>query len=196
MPLLDIDFEQQEIVLGSPFDVNCTAVGIPPPTIEWSKDGTPIASNGSNISIMATVQVTEVGQMAVTSTLTITAVGIEDAGSYSCSATNNFGAQTQTVAELVIHGEQTSCTCHAVAGTISVCRLSFSVPPVVAVSPVATSHVIGGPPTQLICVAISNPPPVVQFGPTQPCSYQEDNASTILSGKDLTYCDSISLKQF
>ena len=186
MPLLDIDFEQRKIVLGNPFDVNCTAMGIPLPIVEWSKDGMPIASNGSNISIVATIQVTDVGQMAVTSTLTITAVGIDDAGSYSCSATNDFGAETRIVAELVIHGERTSLTRHAVAGTISICRLSSSVPPVVAVSPVATPHLIGGPPTQLTCVTVSNPPPVVQFGPTQPCSYQESNTSTILSGKDLT----------
>ena len=105
IPSLDIDFEQQEIILGGPFDVNCTALGIPSPTVEWFKDGTPIASNGSTISITATIQTTDVGQIVVTSTLTITTVGIDDAGSYSCSATNDFGAQARTVAELVIHGE-------------------------------------------------------------------------------------------
>ena len=87
---------------------NCTADGIPVPTIVWRKDGQLIIpSNRRNLSLQSSNGFrsnTIPGVVQVTSILTITDLTGSDNGSYSCRADNeaNIGAVLTTPYQLTV----------------------------------------------------------------------------------------------
>ena len=88
---------------GQTVSFNCTADGIPRPTIVWRKDGQLIISStirnihSSGGSIGFRSQDIP-GVLQITSTLTITGLARSDSGNYSCRADNeaNIGAVLST----------------------------------------------------------------------------------------------------
>ncbi|KAL3173714.1 hypothetical protein MRX96_041522 [Rhipicephalus microplus] len=76
---------------GHKVDFKATATGSPAPDITWYKDGRPVSSTIGDI----VVSTTPVSQEEVTTTLTISNVTVEDAGKYSCVATNCWGARRE-----------------------------------------------------------------------------------------------------
>ncbi|XP_078407396.1 LOW QUALITY PROTEIN: hemicentin-1-like [Cetorhinus maximus] len=69
--------QEVSVVLSSPLELLCTAVGVPVPQISWMKDGVPLDGVGSVLSD---------GEV-----LRIESVQVEDAGLYTCLATNPAG---------------------------------------------------------------------------------------------------------
>lgn len=83
--------------MGQEVSLNCTADGLPQPSIVWRKDGQLII-NGTKRSIDTSVGIgfrtTIPGVLLINSTLTINSLIASDSGNYSCRADNeaNFGA--------------------------------------------------------------------------------------------------------
>ncbi|XP_074526683.1 hemicentin-1 [Halichoeres trimaculatus] len=73
--------EELTIAVNSPLELECTAVGVPPPTLSWLKDGHPLA--GTDI-------VQQEGQF-----IRISKVQVEDAGLYTCLASSLAGEDGQ-----------------------------------------------------------------------------------------------------
>ncbi|CAJ1068041.1 hemicentin-1 [Xyrichtys novacula] len=73
--------EELTIAINSPLELECTAVGVPPPILSWLKDGHPIA--GSDI-------VQQDGRF-----VRISKVQVEDAGLYTCLASSLAGEDGQ-----------------------------------------------------------------------------------------------------
>ncbi|XP_077571540.1 hemicentin-1 [Stigmatopora nigra] len=69
--------EELTIAINSPLKLECSAVGVPPPTLSWLKDGRPL--EGSNF-------IQQDGQI-----LSIDKVQVEDAGLYTCLASSPAG---------------------------------------------------------------------------------------------------------
>ena len=70
----------------------CVAYGNPVPSVEWEKDGLPLQTNAA-ITINSS---TDSVQLTHTSCLLLASVGYEDAGSYTCTASNEL-AETRSV---------------------------------------------------------------------------------------------------
>jgi len=68
--------------------LSCDAVGNPPPTISWTRDGSPVDTSG-RISLSADKK-----------QLTITNVSRTDRGEYLCVANNSLGNATSDAATL------------------------------------------------------------------------------------------------
>uniref|UniRef100_A0A3P8SNR4 Uncharacterized protein n=1 Tax=Amphiprion percula TaxID=161767 RepID=A0A3P8SNR4_AMPPE len=69
--------EELTIAINSPLELECSAVGVPPPTVSWLKDGRPL--EGTEI-------VQQDGQF-----VRISKVQVEDAGLYTCLASSLAG---------------------------------------------------------------------------------------------------------
>ena len=93
---------------GQNVSFNCTADGVPIPTIVWRKDGQLIIpSNRRSLSLQNSTGFrsnTIPGVVQVTSILTITDLTGSDNGSYSCRADNeaNIGAVLTTPYQLTV----------------------------------------------------------------------------------------------
>ena len=72
--------------------IQCGFEGVPTPTVVWTRDGN-ILTNGSNDITIAT------GDSS--STLTITTLAANDAGSYTCMVSNILGTDMASSALLV-----------------------------------------------------------------------------------------------
>ena len=72
------------MALGHPVELPCVALGDPPPSISWSRDGAryPAAADGS---------------------LALGAVGLEDQGTYACRASSSAGSAEARV-QLLVQG--------------------------------------------------------------------------------------------
>lgn len=70
--------------VGQPASFTVVAVGTPPPTLQWQKNGVNITG-------------------ATSATYTIANCATTDAGSYSCIATNAAGSKTSTAATLTVN---------------------------------------------------------------------------------------------
>ncbi|GCC29770.1 hypothetical protein chiPu_0008212 [Chiloscyllium punctatum] len=82
---------EQTVVVHKTINLQCVANGIPYPTITWLKDGRPINTAGGNIKLESA------GRM-----LQIVNALLEDAGQYSCVATNSAGEAQQHI-RLYVH---------------------------------------------------------------------------------------------
>ena len=76
----------QVTVAGGDVILTCGTAGLPPPVIDWIKDG----------------QVIRRGELS-TSSLTISEVGRSDGGTYHCQATNKYDTAVSEVATLSIN---------------------------------------------------------------------------------------------
>ena len=94
----------------------CSASGIPAPTISWlriNQTMSTLLTNGTR-SLISPPQVDNTYELPagrgtaflVTSTLTIPATQDEDSGQYACQAVNDFGNETREF-ELVVQGKVT-----------------------------------------------------------------------------------------
>ena len=87
--------ENQTIITGSDVMLSCAAIGAPLPSILWravTAGGNEVV-NSSSVTISTAVSV-EGGVTTVRSTLSLTSV-VADAG-YGCTASNEFGSETET----------------------------------------------------------------------------------------------------
>ena len=84
-----VKIEDQNVVL------NCTAVGNPQPSVEWTKDG--VALN-----ITADPQLTTTSS-GISHSLTIQNVHRSDEGQYRCVANNSVGSTTSEAGTLTVH---------------------------------------------------------------------------------------------
>ena len=84
-----VKIENQDVVL------NCTAVGNPQPSVEWTKDDVVL-----NITADPQLSTTSSGN---THSLTIQNVRRSDEGQYRCVAINSVGATTSEAGTLTVH---------------------------------------------------------------------------------------------
>lgn len=84
LPVFTTHPQHQMIDYGDDVTFTAAATGIPAPTLQWRKDGTPI--NG-----------------ATGGTLTLTDLMVEDGGNYDCLATNAAGSVPSNFAQLMVH---------------------------------------------------------------------------------------------
>lgn len=82
-PVITTNPVSQSIATGANVTFTAAASGVPTPTWQWSKDGSPIVG-------------------ATSSTYVITGVAGGDAGSYTATATNNLGSATTSAAVLTV----------------------------------------------------------------------------------------------
>ena len=91
---------------GQSISLNCTADGIPTPTIVWRKDGQLIVPNNKrSISVQLSAGFrSNISLDIITSNLTINDLTGSDNGSYSCRADNkaNIGAALNTPYQLTV----------------------------------------------------------------------------------------------
>lgn len=79
--------ESITVSLGDHLDMFCDVDGIPPPEIEWTKDGVLLKNNSHNILI------SKVGKRSYAR---ISAVKVEHEGQYKCTVSNKDGYDSQT----------------------------------------------------------------------------------------------------
>ena len=98
----------------NPVIFECSASGIPAPTISWlriNQTMSTLLTNGTR-SLISPPQVDNTYELPagrgtaflVTSTLTIPATQDEDSGQYACQAVNDFGNETREF-ELIVQGK-------------------------------------------------------------------------------------------
>ncbi|HEY5079598.1 MAG TPA: immunoglobulin domain-containing protein, partial [Opitutaceae bacterium] len=93
----------QSIASGSTVVFSFPTTGSPPPTFQWSRNGTPLSG-------------------ATSSTLVLSAATSANAGSYTCEATNSTGTLTSSAATLAVIGTSNpgrlvNLSCRAKVGT-------------------------------------------------------------------------------
>ena len=89
---------------GSSINLECNATGVPAPDVTWSYGGSSLMSNGVDYNISrSVVQTSET--FSVTSTLTVIISEREDAGVYSCNASNGVGDTVTDSTTLVVNCE-------------------------------------------------------------------------------------------
>ncbi|XP_063057327.1 hemicentin-1 isoform X2 [Engraulis encrasicolus] len=120
---------ERSVVLQRPISLQCVATGIPPPTVTWLKDGRPVDATQEYLKL-------ESGGK----TLVITQSRLEDAGKYTCVATNPAGEAQQHM------------------------RLQVHEPPNILFDEDSVNHtVVAGYPIQLKCKVAGNPLPAVTW---------------------------------
>ena len=88
--------KNQSVFIGSNVTFNCTAMGLPTPTISWMK-------NNDSCVVTSDVRARVVSDNKNNhSQLIINKVRIEDNGKYQCVASNSAGERTSSVAFLYI----------------------------------------------------------------------------------------------
>ncbi|PVD21525.1 hypothetical protein C0Q70_17323 [Pomacea canaliculata] len=80
------------VLKGEPVILECEAEGDPQPQVSWRKDG----------ALVDTVNMADHYSLVGAGTLAIDASKVEDAGKYTCTATNPAGKQTRDI-RLVVH---------------------------------------------------------------------------------------------
>ena len=79
-------------LVGGNISLQCTASGIPVPSISWSKDGQPLQVSGdSRLSITNTVTLDTPNEKIIVSVLNFLDLLLSDSADYHCEA-NNTGA--------------------------------------------------------------------------------------------------------
>ncbi|XP_067940287.1 hemicentin-1-like [Watersipora subatra] len=89
IPVINDPPRSAQVDIGSDFVLPCSAIGYPPPSISWTKDGQQI--DGRKMTIHSN------------NSLSIYSIGKDDEGTYICSATNQFGSHDAT-ASIVVTG--------------------------------------------------------------------------------------------
>ena len=75
--------------IGSPFSIQCTAAGIPQPSITWTKDGLPLEPTDDQV-----LQIVDGGR---TSSVEVSVGRTKFNGIYECIAMNNAGSDNDSV---------------------------------------------------------------------------------------------------
>ncbi|KAL2089466.1 hypothetical protein ACEWY4_014154 [Coilia grayii] len=84
-PSIREEEREQWVVEHSPVQLACVAEGVPQPSLVWEKDGTTLGDGSGEYTILPS------GELAIDSAQP------EDAGSYTCIATNSVGQDSHTV---------------------------------------------------------------------------------------------------
>nr|XP_036865807.1 hemicentin-1 [Manis javanica] len=84
-------FSERAVVKYKPITLQCIANGIPNPSITWLKDGQPVNTAQGNLKIQSSGRVLQIAKALM-----------EDAGKYTCVATNAAG-ETQQHVQLHVH---------------------------------------------------------------------------------------------
>lgn len=92
-PTFQVQPRDTNVTQGYPLTLHCQATGFPLPILTWQKDGQPVDTN--HVTLLSN------GSLHISST------AVQDAGKFSCIATNVAGSATVT-ADVVIYGR---CTC-------------------------------------------------------------------------------------
>ncbi|XP_019904855.2 hemicentin-1 isoform X2 [Esox lucius] len=120
---------ERVVVLHKPIRFQCVHSGIPLPSLTWLKDGRPVDTSKEHLKLESAGR-----------TLHISEARLEDAGKYTCVATNAAG-------EAQLH-----------------IRLSVHEPPSIPFSGETFNEtIIAGYPTQLECKALGNPLPAITW---------------------------------
>ncbi|KAL1022832.1 hypothetical protein UPYG_G00032950 [Umbra pygmaea] len=129
------------VVLHKPTSLQCISSGVPLPSITWLKDGRPIDTSKEHLKLESAGR-----------TLHFTEARLEDAGRYTCVATNAAGEAQQHI------------------------RLSVHEPPSIPFSGETSNEtVIAGYSTQLECKALGSPVPAITW-------YKDDRPLTSTAG--------------
>ena len=113
MPQIITPMEDYTVNETNPVTFECSASGIPAPTISWFRINQTVSTmltNGTQ-SLISPPRVENTYELPgdrgtaflVTSTLTIPATQDEDSGQYTCQAVNDFGNETREI-ELIVQG--------------------------------------------------------------------------------------------
>ncbi|KAM6962600.1 hemicentin-1 [Aplochiton taeniatus] len=120
---------ERSVVLHKPISLQCIPSGIPPPLITWLKDGRPVDTAQEHLKLESAGR-----------TLQITDARLEDAGRYTCVATNAAGEAQQHI------------------------RLSVHEAPSIPYSGETFNHtILAGFPTQFECKATGSPLPAITW---------------------------------
>uniref|UniRef100_A0A8C8RXS5 Hemicentin 1 n=1 Tax=Pelusios castaneus TaxID=367368 RepID=A0A8C8RXS5_9SAUR len=130
--------------LGGNAILNCEVRGDPPPTIQWSKEGV-------GVQISNRVRQLSNGSLAIYSTIS------EDAGDYTCVATNDAGRVERRV------------------------TLTLQSPPVITVEP-AETVIDAGTTAILNCQAIGEPPPTIEWSRQGHPIFSNDRVTVLSNG--------------
>ncbi|KAI7799480.1 hemicentin-1 isoform X1 [Triplophysa rosa] len=76
----------RSVVLQTPISLQCVASGVPPPSITWLKDGRPVDTTGEFLKLESAGRVLQIKMSR-----------LEDAGKYTCVATNAAGEAQQHI---------------------------------------------------------------------------------------------------
>ncbi|XP_012495412.1 PREDICTED: hemicentin-1-like, partial [Propithecus coquereli] len=120
---------ERAVVKYKPVTLQCIASGIPDPSITWLKDDQPVNTAQGNLKIQSSGRVLQIAKAL-----------LEDAGRYTCVATNAAG-ETQQHIQLHVHEPP---------------RLEDA-------GKVLNETVVENSPVQLECKAAGNPPPVITW---------------------------------
>ena len=85
------------MVVGETAELQCTAFGVPAPSISWETQGTVLRS-GEHINI---IEGESTGNISI-STLTISDVALSDDGQFTCVADNGVGSAVTSFLHLII----------------------------------------------------------------------------------------------
>lgn len=94
VPQLVITPVNQDVSYGDTVLMACVASGFPQPEITWSRNGVLLDPASSDLITVYTETVSEVGLNFTESILEICGVGIDDIGSFVCTATSDAGTAT------------------------------------------------------------------------------------------------------
>ncbi|XP_069626703.1 hemicentin-2 [Haliaeetus albicilla] len=118
--------EEQMVAEGSDVTFSCEATGSPAPAVTWLKDGEPLGRRSN--------------QVPGSPRLSLAAVGLADAGVYSCLAANEVGEASKTFHLLVMEPPRVEAASHPTEISIAV-----------------------GTPLELACVVTGVPVPTVTW---------------------------------
>ncbi|KAJ7986246.1 hypothetical protein DPEC_G00337960 [Dallia pectoralis] len=120
---------ERAVVLHKPISLQCISSGVPLPSLTWLKDGRPVDTSQDHLKLESAGR-----------TLQIIEARLEDAGKYTCVATNAAGEAQQHI------------------------HLSVHEPPTIPFSGETLNEtVIAGYPTQFECKALGNPLPAITW---------------------------------
>ncbi|XP_077463990.1 hemicentin-1 [Stigmatopora argus] len=120
---------ERSVVLNKPISLECISSGIPAPTITWIKDGRPVDTSQENFKLDSAGRA-----------LKVTGAREEDAGKYTCLATNAAGEAKKSI------------------------RLSVHVPPTISTSEdILNQTILSGFSTELECKATGSPLPAITW---------------------------------
>lgn len=89
-PTIHVQPKDTNVTNGYSLTLNCEATGFPQPVVSWQKDGQ--AVDTSHVTLLSN------GSLYIFSTV------MQDAGQFSCKASNSAGSATVS-ADVVIYGE-------------------------------------------------------------------------------------------
>jgi hypothetical protein len=95
-PQLVVTPVNQDVNYGDTVLMVCVANGFPEPEITWSRNGELLDPASSDLISIYTETVSEVGLNFTESILEICGVGVDDIGTFTCTATSDAGTVTST----------------------------------------------------------------------------------------------------